>query len=80
MKLDDYDLKILDEVEEIIGSNLEIKKYPEKNEGYIEHDSLICGIEELIGTIKSLKEQYEDLERDLEDNYKPITKEEMYLG
>jgi len=37
-------------------------------------------IEDLMYEIDRLQEKYEDLEQDLEDNYKPITKEEMYLG
>lgn len=37
-------------------------------------------IEDLMHEIDSLQEKLEDIEQDLEDNYKPITKEEMYLG
>lgn len=37
-------------------------------------------IEDLIHEIDSLQEKVEDLEQDIEDNYKPIKKEEMYLG
>lgn len=43
-------------------------------------DSIMSMMEELLSEIDRLQEKYEDLEQDLEDNYKPITKEEMYLG
>lgn len=43
-------------------------------------DSIMSMMEELMSEIDSLQEKYEDLEQDLEDNYRPITKEEMYLG
>ena len=42
--------------------------------------TMISIIEDLMYEIDRLQEKYEDLEQDLEDNYKPITKEEMYLG
>ena len=37
-------------------------------------------IEDLMHEIDSLQEKLEDIEQDREDNYKPITTEEMYLG
>ena len=43
-------------------------------------DDLIGAIENMDSEIESLQQKIEDLEQDLEDNYRPITKEEMYLG
>ena len=52
MKLDSYDLKVMDEVEDFLLTDFEIKKYPEKNEGYIENDKLISMIENLLYVAK----------------------------
>ena len=43
-------------------------------------NSIMSMLEELMWEVDSQKEKVEDLEQDIEDNYKPITKEEMYLG
>lgn len=40
-------------------------------------DELIGLIEDLKGEYDYLEEQYEDLKRDMEDNYKPISVEEQ---
>lgn len=50
------------------------------NKDLISIDDLISCIEDLDEEIDRLKDKIEDLEQDIEDNYKPITKEEMYLG
>lgn len=47
---------------------------------YISEYSVQCMIESLLIEIDNLQEKYDDLEQDLEDNYKPIKKEEQYLG
>lgn len=57
MKLDGYDLKVFEEVEEFMITDYGIKKYPMTNEGYIEHDKLISMIEEMIWELKSLKDE-----------------------
>jgi len=62
MKLDSYDLKVLDQAEELLETDFQIKKYPLRNEGYIESDNLISMIEELIWTIEHLKEEKEEEE------------------
>lgn len=41
-------------------------------------DDLIGCIEDLDEEIDSLKDKIEELEQDIEDNYKPISKSEMY--
>lgn len=69
MKLDEIDLKILEKVEKITFSNYYIKKYPERNEGYIEHDSLIVAIENLLSEIEHLNEKIRDLKTDYENDY-----------
>ena len=42
-------------------------------------DSIMSMMEELLSEIDSLQEKYEDLEQDLEDNYKPLSRSE-YTG
>lgn len=41
-------------------------------------NSIIPIFEDLIYEIEKLKELIEDIEQDRNDNYKPITKDEMY--
>ena len=43
-------------------------------------NSIMSMLEELMWEVDKQKEKVEDLEQDIEDNYRPITKEEMYLG
>lgn len=43
-------------------------------------DDLIGAIEDLDSEVERLKNIIDEMEQDIEDNYKPITKEEMYLG
>lgn len=41
-------------------------------------DDLICCIENLDEEVDYLKEQIENMEQDVEDNYKPVKKDEQY--
>lgn len=43
-------------------------------------DDLIGAIEDLDSEVERLKNIIDEMEQNIEDNYKPITKEEMYLG
>ena len=45
---------------------------------FIPSESIEPMLEDLIYEIEHLEEKYEDLERDLEDNYRAITPAEMY--
>lgn len=69
MKLDSYDLNILDKVEKITLTDYDIRKYPERNEGYIDSDNLIVLIEDLLNEIDIRNEKIEDLENDDENDY-----------
>ena len=69
MKLDSYDLKVLDEAQDLLGTDFGVIKYPANNSGWIEHDSLIAMIEEFIyGMTKeeSKEDDYPNEERDRE--------------
>ena len=53
------------------------KKYF-KNVDYVSVEDLIAIIEDLDSDKERLEEELEDLKNDLEENYKPISSEEMY--
>ena len=40
---------------------------------FIPADSLVAMVEDLLTEVDNLQEKYDDLERDLQDNYKPIS-------
>ena len=65
-KLDEVDLKNLKRAREITHTN-----YETDENGYIEVWHLTCIIDELLGWIDYLKEEYRDLENSIEENYKP---------
>lgn len=44
----------------------------EKQDKFIKADMLINVVEELMYAYEGLQEKYEDLQKDLEENYKPI--------
>lgn len=44
---------------------------------YLEPDDALCIIEDLLIEINNLEKKYEDLERDMQDNYKHISIEEQ---
>ena len=50
----------------------------ELEEDFIPVESLMSAIEDLLLEIEHQQECYEDLERDLEDNYRPISQAEQY--
>lgn len=57
---------------------LEIIYNPGAKYAFISEYAAYSIITDLIHEIDVLKEKIEDLEQDIEDNYKPITKEEQY--
>lgn len=48
------------------------------NKDFVSINDLIGCIEDLDSDIEMYKEKYEDLERDLEENYRPIPVHEQY--
>lgn len=73
------DKKIYDKVCETTSSGYEPLIETNK-EVLLSADGIMSMLEDLIWEVDSQKEKVEDLEQDIEDNYRPITKEEMYLG
>lgn len=71
MKVDESNYEILSKASDITCTDYEIKWFDAENiKGYIEVDSLLSMIEDLICEIHYQKEKYEDLEQDIKDNYK----------
>ena len=46
---------------------------------FLPYDSIVPMIEDLLGEIHKLQEEYEDLQNDLESNYKPLSRSD-YTG
>ena len=49
-----------------------------KDKDLISIDELIAKFQSLINDVEHLEEKIEHMENDIRDNYRPITKEEMY--
>ena len=60
MKLDNYDLQVLDEAQDLLGTDIGVTKYPSGG-GWVERDNLISMIEEFIYKLKK--------EEPIENNY-----------
>ena len=73
MLVDENNYDVFEKANKITLSNYEIKWFNKDNhDGYIEEETLLYIIEDLICEAEHWKEQYEDLEQDLQDNYRPI--------
>lgn len=75
IKLEDYDLRLLDRVSNKLGTDFDIKEID--NEFYIKNDNLFSMIDELYDEIGRLEERIEDIEQDIQDNYRPIPIEQQ---
>lgn len=65
-KLDREEYRLCKNVEKITNSDYDV------DNGFISSDNLIGALEELLSEYENLQERYNDLENDLEENYKPI--------
>lgn len=65
LEINDSDIQYLEKTEKLLGTDYERKG------NYIELDSLICMIRDLLWEVDNLEEKITDLERDIEDNYEP---------
>lgn len=66
----DIDSKLKEDIEKIVGYKISPFE--------MEEDDVIDLIENLVSEYVSLKEEYENLQRDLEENYKPIPVADQY--
>ena len=71
IKLYDNEYKILKEIEEITGTDYEVKDL-------IKVENLISIIEDMKIAYERIKEQYEDYKEDIQENYKLTPKENNY--
>lgn len=71
IRLYDNEYKILKEIEEITGTDYEVKDL-------IKVEKLISIIEDMKIAYEGIKEQYEDYKEDIQENYKIIPKENNY--
>lgn len=79
MKVDESNYDLILRVEKETMTDYYVKWFNAENvEGYIEDDDVWSIIEDLLMAIDSRNERIEELESDIRDNYKPITKAEQY--
>lgn len=71
-KLDEKELDLIKRAEKITCYD-----YNRKDD-LISADKFIDIIEDLLFEIEHLEEEFDDFKQDVEDNYRPITKKEMY--
>lgn len=73
MIVNESNFEILDKASKITLTDYDIKWFDAENiNGYIDTDSLIAIIEDLICEVDHLEEKIEDMEQDIQDNYRPI--------
>ena len=68
---DNFD--ILERASKMTSTDYEIKWFDAENiHGFISTDNLLSIIEDLMCEVDRLQEELEDMEQDIQDNYKPI--------
>ena len=75
IKLEDYDVRLLDRVSNKLSLKVDVKEIDD--EFYIKNDDLLSVIDELYDRVGYLEEQIEDIEQDRDDNYRPIPIEQQ---
>ena len=75
IKLEDYDVRLLDRVSNKLSLKIDVKEIDD--EFYIKNDDLLSVIDELYDRVGYLEEQIEDIEQDRDDNYRPIPIEQQ---
>lgn len=79
MIIDKKEYEVLKKVSEITLTDYNIKWFDKENiEGYIDSYSLFSMVEDMLGEVEKLSDDISDLERDIEDNYRPIPLSEQY--
>lgn len=75
IKLEDYDVRLLDRVSNKLSLKVDVKEIDD--EFYIKNDDLLSVIDELYDEVGHLEEMIEDIEQDRDDNYRPIPIEQQ---
>ena len=68
----EIDKELKTKIENITGVDYEFK------DNFLPSENIVSIFEDLIYEIDRLEEKYEDLEKDLEENYRPIPASEQY--
>lgn len=68
----EIDKELKTKIENITGVDYEFK------DNFLPSENIVSIFEDLIYEIDRLEEKYEDLEKDLEENYRPIPVSEQY--
>lgn len=51
-----------------------------KDRSFVSLEEIFYKFEEAVDELENLKEEFKDFERDVEENYRPLTKAEYYEG
>ena len=79
MQLEEYDISLLESAGKKTSTNyLEKITWVTEEKGFIMDDILMDIVSDLVCEIDRLEEKIEDRERDIQDNFKRISCEEMY--
>ena len=70
-RLDEYEQKLIKKVQERTITDYEVLGE------FIPVDSFISMLEDLLAEVDRLEEEKEDIERDMQDNYRKVTVEEQ---
>ena len=74
---DENDFAILQKAEEILGYNFNWQTTSDEFKGFVNEDEFEI-IDNLCTKIDELQEQIDDMEQDIRENYRPISKYEFY--
>lgn len=73
MVVNESNFDILERASKMTATEYEIKWFDAENiSGYISTDNLLSIIEDLMCEVDRLQEELEDMEQDIQDNYRPI--------
>ena len=73
MIVNENNFETLEKASKMTGTDYEIKWFDAENiKGYIDSETLLSMVEDLIIEVDRLQEELEDMEQDIQDNYKPI--------
>lgn len=79
MKVDETNYETLERVSTLTFTDYDIKWLDAEDiKGFIESDSLFSMLENLLDEYDKLRKKYDDLESDLESNYRAIPVTEQY--
>ena len=73
MKVNESNYETLEKASKITGTDYEIRWFDAENiDGYVDEETMLYIIDDLMCEIDRLQEEIEDMEQDIKDNYRPI--------